>query len=118
MHDFKKLDVWHKSRILVANIYRLSKSFPKEEIFGLTSQIKRSAISIPSNIAEGCGRRTNKQLAYHLQVALGSCYELETQIVLAQDIGFLTKEEPGSIINHTQEVAKMLNGLIRKIEKI
>ena len=115
MHDFKKLAVWQKSRILVKDVYESTDDFPKEEIFGLLSQIKRSSISIPSNIAEGCGRGTNKQLKYHLEVALGSSFELETQILLANDLRFLSKQKSESIIEKIEEVSRMIAGFIKSL---
>ncbi len=94
------------------------KQFPKEELYGLSSQIKRSAVSIPSNIAEGCGRHSNQQLIYYLQVAKGSCYELETQIIISIELSFI-KESPGEkLLVQIEQIAKMINGLIRKIEKV
>jgi four helix bundle protein len=88
--DFRKLEIWKKSRVLVKNVYLVLEDFPKTEIYGLVSQLKRCAISVPSNIAEGCGRRTNKDLNRFLDIANGSLCELETQICLANDLDFIT----------------------------
>ena len=85
MHDYFKLEVWNKSRALVKDIYSVTALLPNDETFGLISQMKRSSISIPSNIAEGCGKGSKKQFKYHLEVALGSSFELSTQILLAYD---------------------------------
>ncbi|MGB3776310.1 MAG: four helix bundle protein [Leeuwenhoekiella sp.] len=85
MNYFKELKVWQKSVELVSQIYSSTKSFPKNKIYGLTSQIRRSAVSIPSNIAEGCGRKTSKDFKNFLSIALGSAFELETQLLIAKN---------------------------------
>lgn len=99
MKNFKKLYVWTKSMELTACIYKATSSFPMEEHFGITSQIKRSAVSIPSNISEGCGRRTTADHTRFFDIALGSSFELETQIILAKDLGFLKNEDADKILN-------------------
>ena len=86
MRDFRQLRVWEESHLLVLSIYEVTKEFPKEELFTLTNQIRRSSSSIPTNIAEGCGRETSKDYAHFLQVALGSAFELDYQILLAKDL--------------------------------
>jgi len=115
MHDFRKLKVWEKLRELAKDVYLEVFSFPKEEMFGLTSQIKRSFISIPSNIAEGCGRDTNKQFKYHLNVALGSSFELETQLIISCDIKFISHSKLEVLIDKIQEINKMISGLKNKL---
>ncbi len=117
MHDFKKLEVWKKSRSLVTEIFPLLNSFPQYELFGLVAQMKRASISVPSNIAEGCGRGTNKQLAYHLSIALGSAFELETQLLIAKDLGYSKPQITQDLINKTQEVSRMLVGLSRSLQQ-
>ncbi len=92
MHKFKELSVWQKSRTLVKDIYDLTKSFPNEEIYGLTSQIRRATVSIPTNIAEGAGRRTNPQFANFLDIALGSAIEVENLLILSNDLEFISDE--------------------------
>lgn len=92
MHNFKELKVWQKARVMVKDVYLMTQPFPKEELFGLTSQMRRSAVSIAANIAEGCGRGTNAQLAHFLDIAQGSSCELETLIILALDLGYITDE--------------------------
>ena len=92
MRNFRDLEVWNLSRGLVKEIYFLMKTMPDEEKFGLTSQIKRSAISIPSNIAEGCAKKSNKDFSRFLEISLGSCYELETQLILCSDVELITEE--------------------------
>ena len=93
MHKFKDLTVWEKSQQLVKAIYESTSSFPKEEIFGLTAQIRRSAVSIPANIAEGCGRKTDKELCRFLDIANGSAFELETLIILSTDLNYLEESQ-------------------------
>lgn len=109
--DHKELDVWKRSVELVTQIYKLTKSFPPEEKFGITAQIRRSAISIPSNIAEGCGRKGDKELIHFLYTSLGSASELETQIIIAANLQYL--EESEKLLNDIADIKKMLLGLIR-----
>ena len=92
MRNFRDLEVWNSSRGLVKEIYFLMKTMPDEEKFGLTSHIKRSAISIPSNIAEGCAKKSNKDFSRFLEISLGSCYELETQLILCSDVELIKEE--------------------------
>jgi four helix bundle protein len=87
MQDFRNLLVWQKSHELVLEIYRISRDFPREELFGLTSQMRRCAVSVPSNIAEGCGRGSDPDFARFLIIAMGSCSELEYQVLLSRDLG-------------------------------
>jgi four helix bundle protein len=109
-HNFEKLEIWKESRKLVKVIYLLSKQFPADEKFGLTSQIRRAAISVPSNIAEGCGRGTNAQLSHFLDIAIGSLCEMESQIFLALDLAFISKEE---LQNTRQEIIHIRKMTIR-----
>ena len=108
MHNFRNLHVWEKSRLFYKDIYTLTKRFPKEELFGLTSQIRRSALSIPSNIAEGCGRTTDKELCRFLDIANGSAFELETKLLLSFDIELITKEELAIFEEQVKELQKMI----------
>ncbi len=93
MHRFKELEIWKLGRILCSSIYVATQKFPQEEKFGITNQMRRAVVSIPSNIAEGASRKSNKDFARFLEIAIGSCYELETQVLIANDLGFLDKEE-------------------------
>jgi four helix bundle protein len=93
MHNFKELKVWKESMELARKIYKVTKLFPNEEKFGMTSQLRRCSVSIPSNIAEGCGRNSNKEFGHFLNISIGSSYELETQILLATDFEYLTIEQ-------------------------
>ncbi|WP_372756268.1 four helix bundle protein [Labilibaculum sp.] len=114
MKDFKKLIVWQKSMILVKDIYLIAKQLPQEEKFGFYSQITRAAISIPSNIAEGSSRHTQKEFKRFLEIALGSSFEVETQLLLIEKLK-LADDELLTIINQTCEVQKMLQGLMSKL---
>ncbi len=115
MHKFKELTAWQKSRTLVKDIYDLTKSFPKEEIYGLTSQIRRATVSIPTNIAEGAGRRTNPQFANFLDIALGSAIEVENLLILSNDLQFISDENLKSNETKCIEIQKMIYGLIAKL---
>lgn len=117
MHDFKKLEVWQKARLLVKEIYLITASFPKEEGYGLISQIRRSAVSIPSNIAEGCGRGTNNQLSHFLDIAAGSAFELETLLIISNDLNYLSEKTSEINIIKIHEVIKMIFGLKKSLLK-
>ena len=108
MHKFKELIVWQKSMILVNDVYKATNNFPKEEVFGLTSQIRRSAVSIPANIAEGCGRSTNKELCRFLDIANGSAFELETLLILSVDFNYFKKDTFNLLNDKIQEVQKLI----------
>lgn len=113
MMTHKDLEVWKVSRHYVSEIYKLTSLFPNEEIYGLTSQIRRSAISIPSNIAEGCGRRSNKELIQFLYIAIGSLSELETQLLISFDLGFCSLEDCN--LDILVSIRRMLLGLIKAV---
>jgi len=104
------LDVWKFSMDFVENIYKLSANFPKEEMYGLTSQIRRAAVSIPSNIAEGASRQSRKEFVQFLYISLGSLSEVETQLMLSERLQFVENIQP--ILNNAITIKKMLNGLI------
>lgn len=107
--SYKDLIVWQKSRILVKEIYIVTGKLPPSELYGLTMQMRRAAISIPSNIAEGFGRKSNKEYAQFFSIAYGSVLELETQLILATDLKFIQEKECEYLQQIVQEVAKMLN---------
>ena len=115
--SYKELDVWKQARVLGKIIYELTKSFPKEEQFGLISQIRRAAISIPSNIAEGCGRNHSKDSIQFFFIARGSIYELETQLTLAEDLGFISNEVAEVSLNQVTRCKKLINGFINYFQK-
>lgn len=115
MKDFRNLKVWQKSHELTLLVYKSTKSFPKEELYGLTSQMRRSSSSIPTNIAEGCGRQTNVEFSRFLQIAFGSASELEYQLLLTRDLCLLNTEEYYLLNNILIEIKKMLASLISKV---
>ncbi len=117
MKSHKDLDVWKKSVEFVVNIYDTTKIFPKEEIYGLTSQIRRAAVSIPSNIAEGAARKGDKEFKQFLFIALGSIAELETQLLISLKIGYLTQDAFNNFTSQLTEMRKMLLGLIKYLNK-
>lgn len=112
--NHKDLDVWKKSIKLVSNIYELTKIFPKEELYCLTNQIRRCAISIPSNIAEGCARYSNKETMNFLNIAMGSIAELETQIIIANNLGYV--QDCDEIYEEIITTRKLVTGLIKYLK--
>lgn len=108
MRDFHKLKVWQKSHQLALDIYKVSQSFPKEELFGLTSQIRRAISSVPTNIAEGCGRDGNKDFAHFLQIAIGSASEVEYELLLAHDLQYINKDEYERLTSEMVAIRKMI----------
>jgi four helix bundle protein len=116
MKSFRDLMVWEKAHALALASYRGTAEFPKQEIYGLTSQIRRCSASIAANIAEGCGKRSNAEFQRFLHIAAGSASELEYHFLLAKDLGFLSPEEHKTLDDSTVEVKRMLAGLIRKVE--
>lgn len=116
MTSYKNLEAWKKSMLLVKYTYQLTKLYPKEELFALTSQTKRAAISIPSNIAEGCGRNYRKDTIQFLHIARGSLYEVETLLNIAVMVEIVSEEKVLPIIELIDENLKILNGLIRSFE--
>lgn len=116
MHNFKNLTVWQKSIDLTIEIYSLTRNFPPEEKYGLTSQIRRAAVSVPSNIAEGAGRRSHKDFKHFLSISNGSIFELETQIVAAHRLNLIDETLMNEIIAKICEVQKMLYGLEKAIK--
>lgn len=116
--DYKELDVWKNCRRLVKDIYVQTCNFPDIEKFGLNSQIRRSAISVPSNIAEGIGRRTSKETIHFLHIARGSLYELETQVLLAYDLEFISKEAQIDLCEKIITCKKLLNGTINYFKRL
>ena len=108
MRDFHKLGIWQRSHQLTLDVYKVSKSFPKDELFGLTSQIRRAASSIPTNIAEGCGRASNKDYAHFLQIAIGSASEVEYELLLAHDLEYINDEAFNKLTSETIAIRKMI----------
>jgi four helix bundle protein len=114
--DFRKLIVWEKAHKLTLEIYRVTSSFPREELYGLTGQLRRASVSVPANIAEGCGRDSEGELLRFMRIAMGSSSELEYEVLLAHDLGYLSNEEFKKIHGDLVEVRKMLNAFIRKLK--
>jgi four helix bundle protein len=115
MRDFRKLQVWEKAHKFVLDIYKETKNFPKEELFGITNQLRRAVVSIPNNIAEGCGRKSKKELLNFLNIAMGSASEVECLLLLSFDLHYL-KDEYEMLNQNLIEVRKMLNTFMRMIE--
>ena len=115
MQSFKKLHVWKKSHDLTLKIYELTSRFPREEIYGLTSQIRRACASIPTNIAEGSGRESSADFARFLQIAIGSASETEYLILLSHDLKYLTVDQYAELMDTTVRVKKMLTALVKNV---
>lgn len=113
--SYKDLDVWKKSIELVKKIYLITKDFPKEEIYGLTSQIRRCSVSISSNIAEGKMRQHANEYIQFLYVALGSCAELETQIIISKELGYINKDFVEELLNNLDHIGRMIRNLIKSL---
>lgn len=116
MKTYKELIVWQKAIEFVTVVYSVTKNFPKEEIYGLTNQIRRAAVSIPSNIAEGFGRNSKNEFKHFLQIAVGSLFELQTQLEIAKNLEFISNEEFDKVFSLTREIEAMLSSLIRKLK--
>ena|ERR1700682_1414449 len=116
MKSFRDLTVWEKAHALVLACYEVTASFPKYELFGLVSQIRRCSSSVPANIAEGCGRRGNGEFHRFLQIAMGSASELEYHLLLSRDLKFLDAARYERVQSQTEEVKRMLASLIRKVD--
>ena len=117
MNNFRELKVWGKAINLVKLIYLSTKSFPTEEQFGLTNQIRRCAVSIPSNIAEGDGRNGDKEFNHFLFVALGSCFEFKTQLLISHELKYISGNDFNKLKNEKIEIEKMIRGLQKSINK-
>ena len=112
---YKDLEAWQRAMELVFEIYRCTSNFPREEIFGLTSQLRRAAVSIASNIAEGKGRFSDRELSQFLAVARGSVFEIETQLAIALRLSFLSEPQSQQLLSRCAEVGRLLNGLIKAV---
>ena len=116
MHKYKELKVWQKSMNVTADIYKITEILPDREKFNLISQLCRSAVSIPSNIAEGAGRHSKKDFSNFLSIALGSAFELETQVILTEKLNYLTKTQIEQILSQLTEIQSMILGLKKSLE--
>lgn len=116
MKDFRTLKVWEKSHSVVLSIYKATQTFPKNELYGITSQIQRAAVSVPTNIAEGCGKDSDAELGRFFKIAMGSSSELEYLLLLAHDLSYLTDNQYNQLQTNLVEVRKMLNSFIQKLK--
>lgn len=115
MKDFKTLNVWEKAHVLTKRIYRSTAAFPREELYGLTSQMRRACSSVPTNIAEGCGRNSDAELARFLEIAMGSASELEYLLLLTHDLNLLTRSDYTELTNEVIDIKRMLASFIIKL---
>jgi len=116
MRDFRKIQVWERAHHFTLQIYKITSSFPKDELYGLTSQMRRSAASVSANIAEGCGRDTQAELARFVHIASGSASELEYHLILAHDLGYINDELYPKLNSEINEIKRMLNGFEKAIQ--
>ena len=117
MSTFKDLLIWQKSMILVTEIYQLTNLFPKEEIYGLTSQIRRCSVSVPSNIAEGYGRNGNKDYLKFLNIAISSLFEMQTQLEISFNLKYINENQFNKTHEESREIERMISSFIRKIKE-
>jgi four helix bundle protein len=115
IRTYRDLDIWKKSMQLVKKIYNITDKLPKIEIYGLSNQMRRSAISIPSNVAEGFRRYHNKEYRQFLYIALGSCAELETQVTISKELNYIKESEEKDILEFTDHIGRMISNLIKKL---
>lgn len=108
MHNYREIKIWQKARILVKDVYKVTKQFPSEELYGLTSQTRRAVVSVPTNIAEGAGRGTDKDFSRFLDIARGSLFELETLMILASDLEFIPETLTIRVLEKTSEILRMM----------
>lgn len=117
MQDFWRLRVWQAAHGITLSVYRVTRTFPREELYGLTAQLRRAAVSVPANIAEGCGRHTTRDAANFFQVAMGSACELEYHLLLARDLGLLNEAVYDALDQATRDVKRMLAGLLGRARR-
>ena len=117
MQDYKNIKVWQKSYKLVLRVYKLTDVFPRHELYALTSQLRRAAVSVPSNIAEGSAKESDTDFARFLEIAIGSAFEMECQLMLAKDLGYIQENSCSDILNEVDEVKKMLASFIRTLRR-
>ncbi|MEQ9424237.1 MAG: four helix bundle protein [Cyclobacteriaceae bacterium] len=115
MHNFRELQIWQKSIKLVKEVYLCTAEFPSNEQYGLTSQIRRCSVSIPSNIAEGSSRKSNKDFHRFLRISIGSAFELETQLIIANELGLVNLEKLNALLEELVEIQKMINGFEKSL---
>ncbi len=116
VRQYKDLIAWQKSMDLVEVVYRVTRCFPKEETYGLTNQLRRAAVSVPSNIAEGQGRGVGAEFSHHLRISNGSRQEVETQVMLAERLGFMQSADSQTVLALSEEIGRLLSGLCRSLK--
>lgn len=116
-HGYRDLVVWQKAMDFVTNIYRSTEQFPKSELFALSNQLRRAVVSVPSNIAEGQGRASDKEFGHHLSIAYGSLMEAETQLQIASNLGYIDEAEVEQLLAGAAEIGRMINGLSKSIRR-
>lgn len=116
MHNYKELEIWKASLSICTPIYKITKKFPDDEKFGLISQLRRAAVSVPSNIAEGSARHSDKDFVRFLEYSLGSCREIETQILVAQNLEYTNPDEVNIILKELYRIMVMINNFIKKLQ--
>lgn len=117
MKDFRGLKVWEKAHALALTVYKASAAFPSRESFGISAQIRRAAASIPANLAEGCGRQSDRELGRYVAIAMGSASELEYHLLLSRDLGYLSEGAYGELAARVVEVKRMLTGLAQRVRR-
>jgi four helix bundle protein len=115
--DYRELIVWQKAMDLVEHIYRYTKGFPREEVYGLSSQLRRAAVSVPSNIAEGNARTTTRDFLHFLSIAYGSIKEIETQVLIAERLGYDQEKHTAELMGSTDEIARLISGLSNSLKR-
>ncbi len=113
--NYRDLDTWKRAMDLVEEVYEATRMFPREELYSLTNQVRRAAVSVPSNIAEGQGRESDKEFLHHLAIAYGSLCEVETQVIIAERLKYLEPQHTAKLLSRTGEVGRLLNGLSRSL---
>ncbi len=113
--SFRDLEIWQRGIILTETVYESTKTFPKEELYGLVAQLRRTAVSIPSNIAEGFARRHNREYKQFLHISLGSCAELTTQVIIASKLRYIAGKAAAAMVNEIEEISRMTMSLIKKL---
>ena len=116
MHNYKELEIWKASKIFCTPIYKITSKFPENEKFGLVSQLRRACISVPSNIAEGSARSSDKDFIRFLEYSLGSCREIDTQLLVAVDLEFITAVEIESLSNELNRIMVIINNFIKRLK--
>jgi len=116
INSYHDLEVWKKAMELVTDVYKITRTFAKEEIYGLTSQLRRASVSVPANIAEGWGRGTTREYIHFLRIARGSLLELETLMTISHNIGYVNAQIQEPILQKIQEISKMINALIKSLQ--